>query len=170
MTNIPPGLFQPRDSYPRRGWCVSISAENLHNAGRKRLREDTVSNDDVLDPNKVSDEQVSEEIRALGGDPEAIGQRGEAMVRRLLREQDLVACRKVAAILKNGGSFSSDAARIYARPIQKLIDYYEAESCDACGGTGKPVSGLACMCRGSGRMSDAAIYLRERLVEAEMKP
>lgn len=36
--------------------------------------------------------------------------------------------------------------------------------CDACAGTGKPVSGLECMCGGTGRMSDAANYLRERLV------
>jgi hypothetical protein len=43
----------------------------------------------------------------------------------------------------------------------------ETDLCDACGGTGKPVSGLKCMCGGSGKMSDAARYLRERVVELE---
>jgi hypothetical protein len=41
------------------------------------------------------------------------------------------------------------------------------DQCDACGGTGKPLSGKPCMCQGTGRMSVAAIYLRERLVEVE---
>lgn len=40
----------------------------------------------------------------------------------------------------------------------------EAENqCDACAGTGQPVSGKPCMCGGTGRMSDAARYLREQL-------
>ena len=34
--------------------------------------------------------------------------------------------------------------------------------CDACAGTGTPTSGPGCMCGGSGKMSDAAHYLRER--------
>lgn len=41
--------------------------------------------------------------------------------------------------------------------------------CDACGGTGTPVSGLNCMCGGSGKMSDAARYLRVQLVDAMLK-
>lgn len=36
--------------------------------------------------------------------------------------------------------------------------------CDACAGTGTPASGGICMCGGSGKMSDAARYLREKLV------
>ena len=35
--------------------------------------------------------------------------------------------------------------------------------CDACLGTGDPTSGKPCMCGGSGKMSDAAIYLREQM-------
>ena len=38
------------------------------------------------------------------------------------------------------------------------------DQCDACAGTGKPISGLPCMCRGTGKMSVAALHLRERLV------
>lgn len=41
--------------------------------------------------------------------------------------------------------------------------------CDACGGDGKPESGLPCMCNGSGRMSDAALTLRELLAVSEAK-
>ena len=33
--------------------------------------------------------------------------------------------------------------------------------CDACGGTGKPASGLPCMCGGTGRAVDAVDYLRK---------
>ena len=40
----------------------------------------------------------------------------------------------------------------------------EENRCDACAGTGKPVSGLPCMCAGSGKMSDAARYLRAVLL------
>lgn len=39
--------------------------------------------------------------------------------------------------------------------------------CDACAGTGTPNSGLPCMCGGTGKMSDAARYLREQLVSKE---
>lgn len=39
--------------------------------------------------------------------------------------------------------------------------------CDACAGTGEAISGKPCMCGGTGKMSDAAIYLREQLVERE---
>jgi len=36
-------------------------------------------------------------------------------------------------------------------------------TCDACAGTGKPISGKPCMCGGSGKMSDAAKYLRKEV-------
>lgn len=41
----------------------------------------------------------------------------------------------------------------------------EAGACDACAGTGKPVSGERCMCGGSGRAEDAVRYLREALLD-----
>ena len=40
--------------------------------------------------------------------------------------------------------------------------------CDACAGTGTPAGGVKCMCGGTGRMSDAAVFLREQLVEASL--
>lgn len=42
-----------------------------------------------------------------------------------------------------------------------------SDMCDACGGTGKPISGLPCMCKGTGRMSEAAYTLRGELVRVE---
>lgn len=41
--------------------------------------------------------------------------------------------------------------------------------CDACAGTGTPTSGPGCMCGGSGRMSDAAYYLRERYAAEKIR-
>ena len=41
------------------------------------------------------------------------------------------------------------------------------DQCDVCCGDGRPISGRPCMCGGSGKMSDTAIYLRERLIEVE---
>jgi hypothetical protein len=38
----------------------------------------------------------------------------------------------------------------------------DENECDACGGSG----GVKCMCNGTGRMSEAARYLRERLVKS----
>ncbi len=47
-------------------------------------------------------------------------------------------------------------------------DRLRAENmCDACAGTGDPGSGKPCMCGGSGRMSDAAAYLRECMIKAQ---
>jgi hypothetical protein len=37
--------------------------------------------------------------------------------------------------------------------------------CDACAGT--PISGKPCMCGGSAKMSDAAVYLRAKFIEAD---
>jgi len=39
--------------------------------------------------------------------------------------------------------------------------------CDACAGTGEPISGKPCMCGGSGKASDALQYLREEVVRLE---
>lgn len=47
---------------------------------------------------------------------------------------------------------------------------YEAgqkDLCDVCGGTGDPKNGKPCMCQGSGKMSDAAIHLREEVLKLE---
>ena len=41
--------------------------------------------------------------------------------------------------------------------------------CDACAGTGTPISGLACMCRGTGKLSEAAYYLREQLYKSHVE-
>lgn len=45
----------------------------------------------------------------------------------------------------------------------------QGNTCDACLGNGKPISGLPCMCRGTGKMAEAARYLREQLVQADTK-
>lgn len=48
----------------------------------------------------------------------------------------------------------------------KEISWLRSENhCDACGGTGTPVSGIPCMCGGTGKMSDAAVYLRTVYVD-----
>jgi hypothetical protein len=39
----------------------------------------------------------------------------------------------------------------------ELREARERDQCDACAGTGKPISGLPCMCKGTGRMSVAAL-------------
>lgn len=54
-----------------------------------------------------------------------------------------------------------------AAEVERLrIDQLSAESCDACGGTGHPVSGDPCMCGGTGRAVDAVSYLRSQLTDA----
>ena len=53
--------------------------------------------------------------------------------------------------------------------VAKLAHERAVNHCDACGGTGKPVSGGACMCGGSGRMSDAALTLRADLAAERTK-
>jgi hypothetical protein len=57
--------------------------------------------------------------------------------------------------------------RYAARLRQEMEELRAQNECDACGGTGKPISGLDCMCGGTGKMSDAARYLREKVVHLE---
>lgn len=58
-----------------------------------------------------------------------------------------------------------DKARARIAELEAERDRLAAENiCDACAGSGEPVSGKPCMCGGTGRMSAAAIYLREQLV------
>lgn len=58
----------------------------------------------------------------------------------------------------------------FMRTIADAIAALRADNvCDACVGTGKPISGLPCMCGGTGRMSDAARHLREELVTARAR-
>jgi hypothetical protein len=49
----------------------------------------------------------------------------------------------------------------------RMMEALAENVCDACMGTGTPLSGGECMCGGSGKMSDAAHHLRRRLVAAE---
>lgn len=51
---------------------------------------------------------------------------------------------------------------------QRIAELERENMCDACAGTGKPASGEPCMCGGSGKMSDAARYLRERLADTPL--
>lgn len=43
----------------------------------------------------------------------------------------------------------------------KIKSLISEDTCDVCLGNGDPLTGLPCMCRGTGRMSEAARYLRE---------
>ena len=53
----------------------------------------------------------------------------------------------------------------YISAAEAEIAALKAENmCDACAGSGKPISGAPCMCGGTGRMSGAARYLREQML------
>ena len=50
------------------------------------------------------------------------------------------------------------------RALRERLRRAEAANlCDSCLGRGKPLSGLPCMCSDTGKMSVAALYLREQL-------
>lgn len=51
--------------------------------------------------------------------------------------------------------------------LQRARDEIAHNICDCCLGSGKPISGKPCMCGGTGRMSDAVFYLRERIAQLE---
>lgn len=60
--------------------------------------------------------------------------------------------------------YDIETLEIELATVRAELDRLQAENiCDACAGTGMPTSGLPCMCGGTGRMSDAATYLREEL-------
>ena len=73
--------------------------------------------------------------------------------------------RPMSATLVAGILDALDALVVTNETVARLR---AADTCDACAGTGKPTSGRSCMCGGSGRMSDAARYLRKELVIHEM--
>lgn len=53
---------------------------------------------------------------------------------------------------------------------ETAIDELRTENmCDACAGSGEPVSGKPCMCKGTGKMSVAALTIREALAKALTK-
>ena len=52
---------------------------------------------------------------------------------------------------------------------EELVKVKAANICDSCAGAGQPISGKPCMCRGTGLMSVAALYLREEMVRAQIK-
>lgn len=84
--------------------------------------------------------------------------------------REIVSLNGIYNLLTRG---DTEGAEVDIAPIiQAAIDEATGELrieniCDACVGTGKPISGLDCMCRGTGRMSEAARFLRERVVALE---
>lgn len=78
------------------------------------------------------------------------------------RMQELLA--RVASEYRNGHAAGMEAAMESVAALRARV---EAEACDACAGTGKTTHGGPCMCGGSGRMADAARYLRARVAVLE---
>lgn len=65
-------------------------------------------------------------------------------------------------IMPGGEGGESDGEKI--RRLQMEVERLKADgACDACAGTGRPVSELPCMCGGTGRAADAVTHLRGRL-------
>lgn len=62
--------------------------------------------------------------------------------------------------------YASEACGCESRAIlrSQLAEAESENQCDACGGSGTPVSGPPCMCGGTGKMSEAARNLRQELV------
>jgi hypothetical protein len=66
----------------------------------------------------------------------------------------------------DGSLYNESYSAAEVRALRSRLELAESENrCDACAGTGKPISGLSCMCGGTGKMSEAAIYLRKELVQ-----
>lgn len=77
---------------------------------------------------------------------------------------ELEAAKAVAGHIERMGAARHDDCN---RLTAELAAAKAADQCDACLGTGMPISGKPCMCQGTGRMSDAARWLREELVKAD---
>jgi hypothetical protein len=58
---------------------------------------------------------------------------------------------------------AAHAAQLAAKD-EEIAGLKAENVCDACVGSGSPVSGLPCMCGGTGKMSRAAVNLREQLI------
>jgi hypothetical protein len=65
---------------------------------------------------------------------------------------------------------AADGVEDQVQLVAKTLQAARSENmCDACAGEGQPIPGAPCMCGGTGRMSVAALYLREQLYKTEEK-
>jgi hypothetical protein len=69
----------------------------------------------------------------------------------------------VAALRAARKQIAAHAAQLAAKD-EEIAGLKAENVCDACVGSGSPVSGLPCMCGGTGKMSRAAVNLREQLI------
>lgn len=70
---------------------------------------------------------------------------------------------------KSDRDWYRDAPDVVITLLEELERVEASSICDACAGTGEPVSGLPCMCDGSGLASDAVTHLRSALLASERK-
>jgi hypothetical protein len=78
------------------------------------------------------------------------------------RRSGLLLSRKMTERLKPMTDAVDEATRLRGALAEALRE----NCCDSCVGTGLPTNGSPCMCGGTGKMSDAAQYLRVQLVTA----
>ncbi len=55
---------------------------------------------------------------------------------------------------------------IESKILEQKAELKRENICDACCGAGLPISNLPCMCEGTGKMSEAAYYLRKQLFKS----
>jgi hypothetical protein len=126
-------------------------------------------------------ESYKAELRAAGNDPELLKMSAQGAISHArMVEGELLEARSLLARMEmnlDGQSekvlqfiHERDEAREARDQAKQERDAaLKANVCDACGGSGIPVSGPGCMCGGSGKMSDAAFYLRERYAAEKIR-
>jgi hypothetical protein len=92
-----------------------------------------------------------------------------AILRAKEDEVDLRKCGR-CGLAVSAGACDTPPLVFHDRPEQCIEALKRDNICDACAGTGKPIGGGQCMCGGSGKMSDAASYLRVQLVSERARP
>lgn len=86
------------------------------------------------------------------------------MSREILTTDELVA---EAESWDNDNSEKIPLGGLIRRLVLTACKYSDENICDACLGDPSSVLDGNCMCRGTGKMSEAAIYLREQLTKAQ---
>lgn len=86
-------------------------------------------------------------------------------INKCLRDSIIEWENREAVVCPEDVSFEEVIARLNAENERLTAE----DMCDACAGTGKPASGVPCMCGGTGKMSDAARWLRGENAKAMAK-
>lgn len=142
----------------RGGPCAHLTCSAWVSPGDKRCGYGHVQQDEVARKAKTQPGVPGQAPAVLKG-----GVDGEVTTNMM---RSLVGVAMVERVWTRSQVGMADRFLVEVEQLRAEVARLKGENaCDACASTGAPVSGLPCMCRGTGKMSVAALMLREELAQ-----